>query len=48
MELIVLLIIFGVLAVAPLLGWSADSRDSADWKPSIEGRRAPRTLVGRS
>jgi hypothetical protein len=41
MEL-VLLLFFVVITVASALGWTADSRDSADWKPSESGRRAAR------
>jgi hypothetical protein len=39
MELLVFLVFFALLAAASALGWTADSRDSADWKPSREGRR---------
>ena len=39
MELLVLLAFLVLLAVASALGWTADSRDSADWTPSDEGRR---------
>jgi hypothetical protein len=39
MELLVLLLFFVVLAIASLFGWTKDSRDSADWKPSESGRR---------
>jgi hypothetical protein len=31
-----------LLALASALGYVVDSRDSADWKPSIDGTRAPR------
>jgi hypothetical protein len=41
MEL-VLLLFFIVITVAAAFGWTADSRDSADWKPTESGRRAPR------
>lgn len=41
MEL-VLLLFFIVITVAAVLGWTADSRDSADWQPSEDGRRASR------
>jgi hypothetical protein len=39
MELFILLGFLLLLALASALGWTADSRDSADWKPSNEGRR---------
>lgn len=42
MELLVLLLFFVVLAVASIFGWTSDSRDSADWKPSESGRRRSR------
>ena len=42
MELLVLLLFFVVLAVASIFGWTSDSRDSADWKPSENGRRRSR------
>ncbi|MGI5212945.1 hypothetical protein [Plantactinospora sp. CA-290183] len=38
MELFVLLF-FAVLVLASALGFTADSRDSADWKPTTGGRR---------
>lgn len=41
MEL-VLLLFFIAITVAAAFGWTADSRDSADWKPTDNGRRAPR------
>lgn len=44
MELLILLVIFSLLALASALGLTADSRDSADWKPSNDGRRAPSPL----
>lgn len=34
---LVLLIV--LLGLASQLGWSTDSRDSADWKPSEDGAR---------
>ena len=40
MELIVIPTLFVLLAVASMLGLTADSRDSADWKPTQGGRRA--------
>ncbi|WBB78850.1 hypothetical protein O7606_22010 [Micromonospora sp. WMMD882] len=39
MELVLLLLFFLALAVASMLGLTADSRDSADWKPTDDGRR---------
>jgi hypothetical protein len=42
MELFVLLLFFVVLAIASIFGWTSDSRDSADWKPSESGRRRSR------
>jgi hypothetical protein len=34
MELLVILAFLVLLATGSVLGWTADSRDSADWKPS--------------
>ncbi len=42
MELLMLLLFFVVLGIAQLFGWTRDSRDSADWKPSEDGRRRTR------
>ena len=42
MELLLLLAFFVVLAVASAAGWTADSRDGADWAPSVGGDRAAR------
>lgn len=39
---IAVLIFFVLLAVAAAAGLTADSRDSADWKPTMDGWRAPR------
>ena len=39
---IAVLIFFILLAVAAASGRTADSRDSADWKPTEDGWRAPR------
>jgi hypothetical protein len=47
MELLVLLAFFALLALASALGWTKDSRDSADWTPSDDGRRRPRLLPRR-
>lgn len=33
---------FALLALASALGWTRDSRDGSDWKPSDGGRRMPR------
>jgi hypothetical protein len=41
MELVVVLF-FVLLALASAFGLTADSRDSADWKPSHAGTREPR------
>ena len=41
MDLAVVLL-FALLALASALGVVADSRDSADWKPTANGTRAPR------
>jgi hypothetical protein len=40
MELVLLLLLIGT-GVASLLGWTADSRDGADWRPTDDGRRVP-------
>ena len=37
---IVLAVFFLVIVVASIAGRTADSRDSADWKPSNEGFRS--------
>jgi hypothetical protein len=39
---IAVLLFFVLLAVAAAAGLTADSRDSADWKPTTDGWRAPR------
>ena len=39
---LVLVLFFALVALAAALGFGADSRDSADWKPSAQGVRAPR------
>ncbi|MEV6375881.1 hypothetical protein [Micromonospora musae] len=41
MEFLVLVLFLAVLAVAAATGVTADSRDSADWKPTDAGRRSP-------
>jgi hypothetical protein len=41
MELVFLAFI-ALLVLASALGWTADSRDSADWAPSVNGNRAAR------
>jgi hypothetical protein len=41
MELVFLAFVL-LLVVASALGWTADSRDSADWAPSTDGIRATR------
>ena len=42
MELLVVLLFFVLIALASALGLTADSRDSADWKPSHAGARESR------
>jgi len=37
---IVLAIFFLVILVAAIAGWTVDSRDYADWKPTNEGFRS--------
>ncbi|PWU48001.1 hypothetical protein DLE60_22575 [Micromonospora globispora] len=39
MAVLLLLLLVLFLVVASALGLTADSRDSADWKPTDEGRR---------
>lgn len=39
MEFLLLLLFLVVLAVASAFGLTTDTRDSADWKPTEEGRR---------
>jgi hypothetical protein len=39
MELLVLLFFMLALALAGMFGLTSDSRDSADWKPTEDGRR---------
>ena len=39
MEILFVLLFFGVLALASLAGLTSDSHDSADWKPSAGGFR---------
>jgi hypothetical protein len=46
MGLLALLLILVLLAVTSMLGWTADSRDSADWKPTDDGQRARRFALG--
>jgi hypothetical protein len=41
MEIVVVLF-FIVLAIAAAAGLTVDTRDSADWKPTVDGARAPR------
>lgn len=36
----VLAVFFLVIIVAAIAGWTADSRDSADWKPTNDGFRS--------
>ncbi|MBM0238936.1 hypothetical protein JNW88_20580 [Micromonospora sp. ATA32] len=39
MAVLLLVLFLLLLTVASAFGLTADSRDSADWKPTIEGRR---------
>jgi len=39
MALLVLLVFFALLGLASALGLTADSRDSADWRPTVGGFR---------
>ncbi len=39
---LVLLLFFVLIAVASAAGLTVDSRDGADWKPTVEGLRAAR------
>ncbi|NJC83806.1 hypothetical protein [Planosporangium mesophilum] len=41
MSLLVLLVFLVLLAVASAAGLTTDSRDGADWIPSVDGRRQP-------
>lgn len=41
MELVLLLFLLA-LGVASALGWTVDSRDGADWRPTADGVRARR------
>jgi len=41
MEILVFAAILTVLTILSLVGWVADSRDGADWAPSMNGMRAP-------
>ncbi len=36
------LLFFVALALASALGWTVDSRDGADWAPTVDGRPQPR------
>ncbi len=42
MEILLLVIFFALLAAASAAGLTADSRDSADWKATLDGWRSPR------
>jgi hypothetical protein len=35
------LLFFVLIALAAAFGLTTDSRDSADWKPTVDGTRAP-------
>jgi hypothetical protein len=39
---IAVLFFFVLIAIAAAFGLTVDSRDSADWKPTVDGTRAPR------
>ena len=41
MGLIFFAVFFALLTLFSALGWVTDSRDGADWRPSINGVRAP-------
>ena len=41
MELLFFAVLLTLLTIATLAGWTADSRDGADWKPTSNGMRAP-------
>ena len=43
MELILFVAFLAVLALASAAGLTADSHDSADWKPTRGGLREPQT-----
>jgi hypothetical protein len=36
-----LLVFLAATMIAGMFGWVADSRDSADWKPTLGGTRQP-------
>lgn len=42
MELLLLVLFLVALGAASALGWTADTRDSADWKPTDGGFRPRR------
>jgi hypothetical protein len=44
MGIFVVLAIFVAFALAGALGWTVDSRDSADWRPTNNGFRQPRAF----
>ena len=41
MELLVFAAFFALIALFSALGWVADSRDGADWRPTSGGFRQP-------
>jgi len=41
-SLIMFAVVLVILGLASHLGWSTDSRDSADWKSTNDGMRNPR------
>jgi hypothetical protein len=44
MGILIVLAIFVAFALAGALGLTADSHDSADWRPTNNGFRQPRTF----
>jgi hypothetical protein len=41
MEILIFAALVTVLTILSLVGWVADSRDGADWAPTMNGLRAP-------
>jgi hypothetical protein len=44
MGIFVVLAILAAFALAGAFGWTVDSRDSADWQPTVNGFRQPRAF----
>jgi hypothetical protein len=42
MELVILLLALVFVAAASAAGLTVDSRDGADWQPTVDGVRVPR------